>query len=187
MHGVNNHAMNERPRRHSQIAALLRQQAITSQDQLADLLAVRGIRVAQATLSRDLKSLGVVKSARGYFLPDAMSDPANRDDSGEHAELCGVLTSYVVSVATAASFVVLHTGPGHAQVVALELDRCRLTEVVGTIAGDDTIMVATPSIAAAFDLAQTLGAMASLEADEAANRLMADADGDAPTESEVSS
>lgn len=150
--------MSGRPRRLAQIAALLRQQPVTSQDQLQGLLAECGIRVAQATLSRDLRSLGVLKGPSGYRLPDHAHTASPDADT----ELHRVLSQYAVAITTAHAMVVVHTGPGHAPVVALELDHCDQPAIVGTIAGDDTIMIATPSTQRAADLARTLGELAGL-------------------------
>lgn len=152
--------MDIRPRRHSQILGLLRQGPVESQQRLAELLAERGIRVAQATLSRDLHALGAVKTPMGYTLPDRLAGMDAGDD--DRLPLARVVRMYVHDVRVGGTMVVLRTGPGHAQVVALEIDRLSTGEILGTIAGDDTIFVACESQQAASDLARRFRAAADI-------------------------
>jgi len=134
--------MSDRARRRSLIASVLSRGAVASQEKLAGLLADRGVRTTQATLSRDLREMGVVKGADGYVLPESTTAPETR-------ELARTLRTYVTGVSAGGTIVVLTTGPGHAQIVALEIDRVPIDGVLGTVAGDDTIFVATKSEAAA--------------------------------------
>lgn len=136
--------MSLRERRHTAIAALLDAGPIPSQHDLAARLAARGIEATQATLSRDLKDLGVVKGPEGYRLGHVT--PTNGHGTQEHL-LQDVLATHVLSVDAAPPLIVLKTGPGRAQIVALELDRAGVPGVVGTIAGDDTIFLAAASSA----------------------------------------
>lgn len=154
--------MNHRPRRHSLIAHLLRSQSVESQEHLQELLAAKGVHVAQATLSRDLRALGVVKGPSGYFLPDEVRvAPIVGEGS-----LARTLNMFVRSVDVGGSLVVLRTGPGHAQIVALELDRSPPDNMMGTIAGDDTIFIASRSERRAQQLASWLRDQAGLRASE---------------------
>ncbi|MEM9065683.1 MAG: arginine repressor [Planctomycetota bacterium] len=142
--------MSARAKRHNLIAVLLAKAPIASQDALQRVLASEGITTTQATLSRDLRELGVVKGPTGYILPGAMSPESWGAFSGQSAELLPdpvrrAVRDYVISVQPGVGLVVLKTGPGHAQVVALEMDRFPPPGVAGTIAGDDTIFVALTS------------------------------------------
>ncbi|MBX3364169.1 MAG: arginine repressor [Phycisphaeraceae bacterium] len=151
--------MDHRPRRQALIASILRRQHVESQDQLQAILAEQGITVAQATLSRDLRALGVVKGPSGYFLPD-QPGPLPAYEPGALARTLGM---FVRSVDVGGNLVVLRTGPGHAQIVALELDRSPPENILGTIAGDDTIFIAARSENRAQQLAESLRRNAGLD------------------------
>lgn len=116
---------------------------------MADL-AEEGVEVTQATVSRDLAALGAVRAAGGYRLPD---DPTP-GVGGE--SLSRALRAHAVGFDLAATLVVVRTAPGHAPALASEIDRARPTGMVGCIAGDDTIFVATPSSAEARGLLAVL-------------------------------
>lgn len=127
--------------RQHRITALLEHQAVTSQSQLVELLAAADVEATQATVSRDLEEIGAVKvrMAGGdsvYAVPEL---PKDRVVPGEH--LRRVLGDWVVEVASSANLVVVRTPPGSAHVVASALDRAALPEILGTVAGDDTIVV----------------------------------------------
>jgi transcriptional regulator of arginine metabolism len=127
--------------RQHRIEQLLERGRVTSQQQLVEQLAAAGIDATQATVSRDLDELGAVKvrMAGGdsvYAVPEL---PKDRVVPGEH--LRRVLGEWVVEVAHSANLVVVRTPPGSAHVVASALDRAALPEIVGTVAGDDTILV----------------------------------------------
>ncbi len=142
--------MSDKPSRQRRIRELLQRQSVHSQDELHRLLAREGFHATQATLSRDLRDLGVLKGHDGYALPgDAPAPPPG-------ATLERALKDYLVSATQAGNLVVLRTGPGHAPPLALELDRARPEAVIGTIAGDDTIFVATPTAAAATHILEDL-------------------------------
>ena len=145
-------------RRHHRISALIAAQALKSQEQLRRLLAREGIDVTQATLSRDLKELGVVKGPAGFSLPDAESPRRHPAD-----ELARALAGEMLGVECAAAVVVLRTRPGHANALAVELDRARAEEVVGTIAGDDTIFIATRNVDQARRLQRRMRSLAGLD------------------------
>lgn len=134
--------------RQARIIAVLGQQAVRSQAGLASALEGAGFRVTQATLSRDLDELGAVKlrTADGglpaYFVPEDGSPLAARgvgDDPPQRlARLLGELLN---SAEASANIVVLRTPPGAANFLASALDRAGLPQVLGTVAGDDTILV----------------------------------------------
>ncbi len=123
------------------ILGLIRAQPVRTQDELAAQLAERGIATSQVTLSRDLRELGVVKTADGYEEVRRIgADPAAAADADEN--LRRVLADFLKSADAAGNLVVLKTGPGGAGAVALALDEAAWPEIVGTIAGDDTIFAA---------------------------------------------
>ncbi len=156
--------MTQRPRRQSRILELVRAGSVSSQDQLRELLESHGLHVTQATLSRDLRALGVVKAADGYRLPESNGSNGSTGMSDGQEELARVIGMYAFSVREAGTMVVVRTGPGHAQIVAVGLDRSGLGDVLGTIAGDDTIFIATPGVEAAERLASALRELAEIEA-----------------------
>ena len=154
--------MNEYPsgpsrRRQETILHLVRSGRVRSQGELQSLLRRRGIAVAQPTLSRDLHDLGLAKTPRGYVAPDPTAPPFSPPRTRE-VRLDRALRGFAVSVQAAASLVVVKTPPAAAQPVARALDEAGLAEVVGTLAGDDTVFVATPSERAARVLARRLAA-----------------------------
>lgn len=121
-------------RRHECIADIIRDHSVGSQAELGELLAQRGIRVSQSCLSRDLSLLGAVKRGRAYSLvrPDIAEDDRQ------------ALVTYARSVDQAGPHLaIVHTATGAAQRVALFLDRSGWPEILATLAGDDTIFVAT--------------------------------------------
>ena len=129
-----------KPQRQHRIARLLEQRAITSQVQLVDLLAGEGILATQATVSRDLEELGAVKVRMPsgdtvYAIPEHEERPVPED------HLKRVLGEWVVEVGHSGNLIVLRTPPGSAHVVASAIDRAGLPDVLGTVAGDDTLLV----------------------------------------------
>jgi transcriptional regulator of arginine metabolism len=126
--------------RRTQILNLLRANPAVTQEELRRKLARRGIQVTQATVSRDLEELGLVKTRSGYRLPEAPESPAPVQPT-----LQVILKEFLREVGQASNLVVLKTYPGNAHSVAAVLDAQDWTEVVGTVAGDDTVFVATPS------------------------------------------
>ena len=138
-----------KPARHAKIIELLSRFPVRSQAELADLLAESGLRVTQGTVSRDLVELDAVRvrDNRGvlvYAVPGEGGDrtprPAMESAVAETrlARLCGEL---LVSADSSANLVVVRTPPGAAQVLASALDKAELAAVLGTIAGDDTVLV----------------------------------------------
>ncbi len=172
--------------RHSKIAVILARAAepVRSQEELADRLAAVGIRVTQATLSRDLDELGAVRlrgpgGALVYALPPdpAEPPPAEVDDAAfrEAAATIAGLSGFAAGTATAATtglarvaadlllsaeasgnLVVLRTPPGAAQLMASMIDRTAMQAVLGTVAGDDTVLVVARDPNGGNDLANLL-------------------------------
>ena len=133
-----------KPQRQHRIARLLEEQVISSQVQLVELLATEGMALTQATVSRDLEELGAVKvripgGQMAYAIPELAKDRVAPEDV-----LKKVLGEYLVEVTHSANLAVLRTPPGSAHVVASALDRAGLSEVLGTVAGDDTVLVVCP-------------------------------------------
>jgi transcriptional regulator of arginine metabolism len=117
------------------IRELVGKQAVASQDELRLLLAKRGHAVTQATLSRDLRELGLVKTADGYSMP-------GEDGAVSHLpSVERLVRDFVYDVRSARNLVVLKTSAGSAQPVAAALDAEEWKEVVGTLGGDDTILI----------------------------------------------
>jgi transcriptional regulator of arginine metabolism len=132
--------------RHERIVGLIRGRAVRSQTELVDLLSGEGIVVTQATLSRDLEELGAIKVRSGdggpaaYLIPEDGS-PVLRHAEQAPARLVRLLRELLTGTDASGNLVVLRTPPGAAQFLASALDRSGLPEVVGCIAGDDTILV----------------------------------------------
>ena len=126
-------------RRQSAILEVVEQEAVRSQEQLRQRLASRGFAVTQATLSRDVKELGLLKrSSDGAYQPGGAEAAPAPTAIGA---LGRALTEYLVNIEPVQQLVVLKTGPGQAQLLGLAIDRARLEEVAGTLAGDDTILI----------------------------------------------
>lgn len=135
-----------RAARHRAILAIVRERSVRSQGELAELLAADGIQVNQATLSRDLREIGIVKTADGYAPPPDL--PVD--------ELTRACRAWLDRAVAVAHQVVLRTPPSGAQPLALALDTAAPAGVVGTIAGDDTVLVICATPAAATELARSL-------------------------------
>ncbi len=174
--------------RHAQIAAILGQQPVRSQEDLADLLGERGVRVTQATLSRDLEEIGAVRLRRadgvlvyalpgepgpggvhgvsgalagGPFAPSA-ADPATR--------LARLAAELLVSAEASANLVVLRTPAGAAQLLASAIDHAGWPTVLGTVGGDDTVLVISRAPTGGADLAAELLRLASRPGQTAGRR-----------------
>jgi len=154
--------MSVKQQRQQAISRLIGQHAVASQPQLLDLLAVEGVRSTQATVSRDLDELGVIKvRAPGgqsiYALPATEVERIAPVD-----QLRRVLGEWVADVAPSGNLVLLRTPPGCAHVVASALDRSGIDGLLGTVAGDDTLLcVAVPGTSGAA-LAERLASLAGL-------------------------
>ena len=144
-------------RRHAVIRNLIAAGQIFSQQELSKLLAREGIEATQATLSRDLAELGVLKGPSGYQLPGASPTALSTE-----ASLARALRRELVSVDVGGTLVVLKTPIGHGNALAIELDRARLEGVLGTIAGDDTVFLAARSELSARRIAKDLRELADM-------------------------
>lgn len=135
--------------RHQQIVDLVTHHEIRSQTELADLLAEGGVKVTQATLSRDLVELDAIKvrassGALVYAVPAEGGDrrpTAPGETAAAAARLARLCGELLVSAEASANLVVLRTPPGAAQFLASAFDKSEFPEILGTIAGDDTVLV----------------------------------------------
>lgn len=130
--------MLSRSARQQTILHLIRDHAVHTQTELVEELADEGIRVNQSTISRDIKDLGLIKVHRdegGY----AYALPSNVVELNERS--LRILREFVESVDGSGSLAIVHTDSGNAQPVAEAIDRMRMESVIGTVAGDNTLMV----------------------------------------------
>jgi transcriptional regulator of arginine metabolism len=138
-----------KPYRHSRILKLISAGGIRTQEELADELRKEGISATQVTLSRDIRELGLIKTPQGWGVAIATPLPKVVDPSV-------ALREYLVDVRLAQNLIVLRTPPAAANALASALDRAEWPDIVGTIAGDDTILVVTPDSGAARKLREKL-------------------------------
>lgn len=148
--------------RQHRITRLLEARPVTSQAHLVELLAADGVEATQATVSRDLEEIGAVKVrvAGGetvYAVPELPKDRVVPEE-----QLRRVLTDWVVEIAQSANLVVLRTPPGSAHVVASALDRAAIGGVLGTVAGDDTLVVVAAERVGGEKVARRLRALCGL-------------------------
>jgi len=146
-------------RRQSQILDVIQREPVRSQEQLRRRMRAAGFDVTQATLSRDIRELGLVKGgADGAYQP-ALA-PAVHSAPGAQAMLQRSLATQLLRVDRVQQMVLLRTGLGHAGSLCALLDSARLPEVVGTLAGEDTILVITSDARRARALVKRLEEMA---------------------------
>jgi transcriptional regulator of arginine metabolism len=153
--------VSKRQRQHK-IVTYLEKDAITSQAQLVELLAGDGIVATQATVSRDLEDLGAVKVRVSggdtvYAIPQLPKDQPAPED-----HLRRVLGEWVGEIAHSGNLVVLRTPPGSAHVVGSALDRAALDGILGTVAGDDTLIVVASEATGGAALGRRLSELAGL-------------------------
>ncbi|TMK67739.1 MAG: arginine repressor [Actinobacteria bacterium] len=151
-----------KPQRQHRIARLLEEQAVNSQAQLVELLAADGVVATQATVSRDLEELGALKvripgGTMAYAIPEHAKERSAPDD-----HLRRVMGEFVVEVAHSGNLVIMRTPPGSAHVIASAIDRAGLPDVLGTVAGDDTLLLVVAEQADTAHLAAELSALAGL-------------------------
>ena len=129
-------------RRQSVILEAIQRQPVRSQEQLRRLVRAAGFDATQATLSRDVRELGLVKGGAdgAYQAPGVVGS----NGTAAKSILTRAVAEYLTRVDRVEQLVVLRTGPGQAQLLGVAIDGARLPEVVGTIAGDDTILAITP-------------------------------------------
>jgi transcriptional regulator of arginine metabolism len=155
-------ARSTKAQRQHLVAQLLARHAVTSQPQLVDLLAAEGVDATQATVSRDLEDLGAVKvrvpaGESVYAIPEFEPDRVAPED-----QLRRVMAEWVADVAHSGPVVVLRTPPGCAHVVASALDRSGLPGLLGTVAGDDTMLCVADESLGGLRLAARLRNLAGL-------------------------
>ena len=152
----------KKPDRHQAILGLIGSHAIGSQEELRRLLEERGWQVTQATLSRDLRELGLVRAQTDdgarYVRPETLGG----DD--DKPSLAALLPQLFDDVDGVSELLVLHTLPGGAQPIAEAIDAQGWTEIIGTIGGENTILIVCRSSAARLELAQRLRNMAGSRA-----------------------
>lgn len=151
---MNYYAAGEAARRKDEILHIVRETTVHSQDEILGALKKRGFKVAQPTLSRDIRDLGLAKTPSGYMVPGELGAPVvnftPREVRESHLE--HLLRDSVLSVEAALNLVVIKTPAAAAQPVASAIDSADLQDALGTVGGDDTIFIAfrTPASAAAF-------------------------------------
>ena len=150
--------------RQHRIARLLEANAVTSQTQLVELLEADGVRATQATVSRDLEELGAVKvrvpgGESVYAIPELAHERVAPED-----HLRRMLSDWVADIGSSGNLVVLRTPPGSAHVVGSALDRSGLAEILGTVAGDDTVLVVVAEGCEGASVAAMLSSLAGLRA-----------------------
>lgn len=133
--------------RHGQILKLIRNRSLFTQDELARALKESGIDATQVTLSRDIRELNLVKTSEGY---------REMERESPNLQFAALATEFLQDVRQAQNQIVLRTAPGHASSVAVALDDEEWPEIVGTIAGDDTILVICPDDTTAKGLRKKL-------------------------------
>ena len=148
--------------RQHRVAKLLETNSVTSQTQLVELLEADGVRATQATVSRDLEELGAVKvrvpgGESVYAIPELAHERVAPED-----HLRRMLSDWVADIGCSGNLVVLRTPPGSAHVVGSALDRSGLPEILGTVAGDDTVLVVVAEGVEGAAVAATLGTLAGL-------------------------
>lgn len=126
--------------RHNLIREIVANETVSSQGELRRSLAARGFHVTQATLSRDIREMKLVKGHEGYALP------ADAEDEDALPEIAGVMQDFCLEVRQALNLLVILTTMGGAQPVAANLDYEEWDEVVGTIAGDNTVLIVCPDV-----------------------------------------
>jgi len=119
--------------RQSKILDFVKERPVCSQEELLELLATTGIHVTQATLSRDIRDLGLVKSRGIYRRPAELSQPADLE------VLRRSVKQFVLQSGLSGNILMIRTAPGNAHALGVVLDSARLPEVLGTVAGDDTV------------------------------------------------
>jgi transcriptional regulator of arginine metabolism len=152
-----------KPQRQHRILRILEQQPVSSQAQLVQLLEAEGVVATQATVSRDLEELGAVKvripgGTMAYAIPEYTR--GERSASDDH--LKRLMGEFVLEVAHSANIVVLRTPPGSAHVVGSALDRAGLHDILGNVAGDDTLFLVTREAVGGARVAADLAELAGL-------------------------
>ena len=144
--------------RQSRLLQLIRSQDIGTQEELVAGLNEAGLNVTQATISRDIKELGIIKVTTGSGAQKYV--PMERSGEVASGRLMKVFSEAVVQVDNAMNLVIVKSLPGMAQACASALDSMRLPEIAGSIAGDDTVFIAARSVEQAESLSSSLNRIA---------------------------
>lgn len=129
-------------RRLTAIRQIVDREAVHSQEELRRRLLTLGFEVTQATLSRDIKELGLMKrAADGAYQAAGGNANGQASPAAAAVALSRALAEFLLGMEIAQQLIVMKTGPGQAQLLAIAVDRAQLQDVLGTIAGDDTILV----------------------------------------------
>ena len=142
--------------RHNLIRQLVEAESVASQDELRRRLARRGCEVTQATLSRDVHELRLYKGPQGYAAPNGNG---HTEEEEEQPPVNEMLSSFGLAVRQAQNQLVLRTTNGAAQPVALAIDHEEWSDVVGTLAGDDTVLIICPDQRRASSMREKLERM----------------------------
>ena len=126
--------------RHGQILRLVSDQSIVNQEELRRRLATQRLRVTQATLSRDLQELRLIKTHEGYKPAAALPE-----EPAPLPPLARALGEFLLDIRPAENLLVLKTPPSGAQPLAAAVDGAKFSEIAGTVAGDDTVLIITPN------------------------------------------
>ncbi len=173
-----------KPQRQHRLARIIEAQAVSSQAQLVDLLAAEGVVATQATVSRDLDDLGAVKVRMAGGEPMYAIPEHAKERLAPEEHLRRVLGEWVLEVAYSDNVVVLRTPPGSAHVVGSALDRASLPDIVGTVAGDDTLLVIATERAGGQKVAQRLSRFAFGTPDPSASPSASTPSASTPSEGE---
>jgi len=146
--------MSSKAERQKAILDIIAKQAVSTQAELKDLLKERGIEADQATLSRDIRELGLIKASDDgthyrYAPVEAVAPPV-------HMKASAILARLVLKIDCSGNLLVIKTDPGEASPIGLALDRMGWSEVVGTVAGDDTLLVVVKEGSPARKLAKKI-------------------------------
>lgn len=143
--------MTDKRSRQERIRKILGHNEIHSQEQLQDLLAAESIAITQATLSRDLREIGAIRSPRGYLVS------ANRNGGPLDTKvLAKAFRGVILDVRRGGTLVVLRTEPGHGPLVAREIESAGMPQVLGAMAAQDIVFVATGSTGEAREVLRLL-------------------------------
>ena len=135
--------------RQGQILKLIRAKSIHTQEDLAQALTGVGVEATQVTLSRDMRELGLVKTPEGYKELGAAAEKNAPD-------LATLVSEFLQDVRLAQNLIVIKTTPGGANSIAVALDQSNWPQIVGTVAGDDTILIVAPDNKSAVELRQKI-------------------------------
>lgn len=133
-------------RRHRAILTLVSTRPVRSQDELAELLEQKGFEATQATISRDIKELGLAKVPIKNGTVQQFKYVVPTRDASFSSRLHRLVAELVVSIQSSVNLIVLRTPPGSGMMVAMAIDEAQWPEIIGTIGGDDTILVVVQDI-----------------------------------------